>query len=140
MKYVTVGFEKDGDADRFLDLTRSNGHMITFATKHDVVSPWRLHKIQAKTVHVWTPSSAAEARRFEVAGVIIEFADEGTAARFTEIAMGFVSGNYTLDEEVFNDVLDKIVVAMEHSSSVQAACELGQLLKSENIKGVMMER
>jgi hypothetical protein len=126
-RYVTVGFDRDGDAEKFERLIRGNGLKIRLAEQ--VVDQetnnktWRINNIQARSAHEWKPANEWERRRYEYSGVILEFKDQLLATEFTRLLMNFLVGKYKDDQELLD-----------------AAYALTSMIDQDYVAGVRLER
>lgn len=136
-RYVTVGFDREGDADRFLKEVEGNGLLVSLYKRiEDEEGKPKGHvtRIQARSAHVWTPSSW-ERRRFEFGGVTIEFKDQLIANEFLSYVMRFLSGELNAADAV--SVEDEEQTQQNWEDIARA---LAMLLKPENVVGAKIER
>jgi hypothetical protein len=135
-KYVTVGFDSDAKADKFKAAIEGNGLLVRLyeTFKDDEGNKkGRVNSIQARSAHIWTPTSW-ERRRFEFGGVTIEFKDQLTAMEFLHRVAGFLSGEFSS--------MDAGDGTEQESDSTfhEAAVALALLLKPANVAGAKFER
>lgn len=120
-KYVTVGFDRESDAERFINLVKGAGLLIQLYQHPRGDEGAKVNNIQARGIHEWTPRPG-EARRFEVAGVVTEFKDEKTAHDFLVFVASWMRGEL-------------------HDTPVEeVAKHLAAMLDYKNIAGVRMEK
>jgi hypothetical protein len=121
-RFVTVGFDTEARASSFLEKIKGAGLLIRLYERYQEgeETKGRVHNIQARSAHEWTPREY-ERRAFEFAGVVIEFKDQQMASEFTVLVAQFISGARSKGD------LD----ALEH---------LTDLLRGENIAGVRLEK
>lgn len=137
-RYITIGFDSEGRADKFLKLVEGNGLLIklyeTFVDEEGQ-KKGKINNIQARSAHVWTPSTW-ERRRFEFGGVTIEFKNQLIANEFLSYVMRFLSGELSAVDNGFG-IEDEEAT---HQSWEDTARALAMLLKPENVFGAKIER
>lgn len=139
-RYITIGFDTEGRADKFLKIIEGNGLLIklyeTFVDEEGQ-KKGKINNIQARSAHVWTPSTW-ERRRFEFGGVTLEFKDQRIASEFLHYAMGFLAGAFDAIDD--GSGIEKELGSEEDSEFHKAAIAMALLLKSENVFGAKIER
>lgn len=137
-RFVTVGFDREGDADKFLQMVEGNGLLVQLYKRiqdEEGNPKGQVTRIQARSAHVWTPSSW-ERRRFEFGGVTLEFKDQLIANEFLSYVMRFLSGELVAADNG-EGIEDEEQTQQNWEDTARA---LAMLLKPENVFGAKIER
>ena len=136
-RFVNVGFDREGDAKRFLELVTGNGNLITLGRKVD--GAWKLSNLQARSVHSWDPKEM-DARTYKYPGVVLEFESQVAATNFVS-AVGEVTA-LTDVQDIYRDGVesDRDEPLLERVTPLFAEQAVRLALQLIDVAGIRLER